>query len=85
MAISNLMSKKKSGNKRPLQKRPKGNSGVTGKELTFWKENYSWGDYRKIKDETGLSRPTVQDAFDGIATSEVSEKITNYYLKKIGK
>ncbi len=71
--------------KRTIQKRPKGNSGVSQKELVFWNKNYEWGDYKKIGAAKGLSRPTVKDAFDGTATSEVSEKITDFYLQKITK
>lgn len=69
--------------KKPLRRRPKGNSGVTQTQLSFWNEHYKWGDYHKIEADTGLSRPTIKDAFNGIATSDVSEKITNYYLKKV--
>ena len=62
--------------------RPVGNSGVTGTQLAFWNQHYGWGDYQKIKEKTGLSRPTIKDAFAGNATSDVAEMITNYYLEK---
>lgn len=71
-----------SDSKKVLKKRPVSNSGVTAKQLSFWNAHYGWGDYRKIKDKTNLSRPTIKDAFDGNATSDVAEKITNYYLEK---
>ena len=67
--------------KKAIRKRPKSNSGVSESQLKFWSEKYSWGDYQKIKKATGLSRPTIKQAFDGDATSTVAEQITNYYLK----
>jgi hypothetical protein len=62
--------------------RLKGNSGVSKVEVAFWLKHYSWGDYHKIKRDKGLSRPTIKAAFGGDATSDVSEKITDFYLKK---
>ena len=67
-----------------LKKREVGNSGASSRIIAFWNENKTWGDYQRIADHTNLSRPTISRAFDGDATSDVCEKITDYYLKKTG-
>ena len=62
------------------RKRPQTNSSVSKKILAFWESKFVWGDYTKIQDATSLSRPTIKSAFDGRATDDVIQKITNFYL-----
>lgn len=61
--------------------RPQSNSTVSPKVLAFWAEKKEWGDSSLIQTVTGLSRPTIKAAFDGKATDQVIEKITNFYLQ----
>lgn len=64
-------------------KREIGTSCISDTILKFWNDHKLWGDYQKISDKTGFSRPTITDAFNGIATSDVCTAITNFYLERV--
>ncbi len=65
--------------------RQKGNSGVSPTLIQFWNDNHEWGDFKKLEGVTSFSRPTIRDAFNGFATTEVAEKITQFYISKVKK
>ena len=73
-------------NKKRSVGRPVSNIPVPEETLNSWLANYQVGDFTELSEKKKIGRPTIRNAFRGISSQAVIEKITDFYNdRKKGK
>ena len=66
--------------------RPVSNIPVPEDTLKSWHANYQTGDFTEISEKKKIGRPTIRNAFRGVSSKVVIDKITAFYNdRKKGK